>query len=148
MWQAHLRGEKFDVLVVDPPWNQGKTGYRGVRPNQTKKLDYPTLSKEEIIQLPINEWSKNNCFIWNRFLFDDASPEIDDIARGHHYDLTLLLDVDVPFVDDVVRYIPDQRQAFFQACMDMLDAKQAPYVVLRGSWNNRRKQAIHAISSL
>ena len=31
--------EKFDVLVVDPPWNQGKTGYRGVRPNQTKKLD-------------------------------------------------------------------------------------------------------------
>ena len=26
-----------DVLVVDPPWNQGKTGYRGVRPNQTKK---------------------------------------------------------------------------------------------------------------
>ena len=23
--------EKFDVLVVDPiPWNQGKTGYRGV----------------------------------------------------------------------------------------------------------------------
>ena len=56
--------EKFDVLVVDPPWNQGKTGYRGVRPNQTKKLDYPTLSKEEIIKLPINEWSKNNCFIW------------------------------------------------------------------------------------
>ena len=53
--------EKFDVLVVDPPWNQGKTGYRGVRPNQTKKLDYPTLSKEEIIKLPINEWSKNNC---------------------------------------------------------------------------------------
>ena len=44
--------EKFDVLVVDPPWNQGKTGLRGVRPNQTKTLDYPTLSKEEIIKLP------------------------------------------------------------------------------------------------
>ena len=34
---------KFDVLIVDPPWNQGKTGFRGVRPNQTKKLDYPTF---------------------------------------------------------------------------------------------------------
>ena len=56
--------EKFDVLVVDPPWNQGKTGYRGVRPNQTKKMDYPTLSKEEIIKLPIIKWSKTNCFIW------------------------------------------------------------------------------------
>ena len=30
---------KYDVIVVDPPWNQGKTGYRGTRPNQTQKLD-------------------------------------------------------------------------------------------------------------
>ena len=37
--------KKFDILVVDPPWNQGKTGFRDVRPNQTKILDYPTLSK-------------------------------------------------------------------------------------------------------
>ena len=56
--------EKFDVLIVDPPWNQGKTGYRGTRPNQTQKLDYPTLSKDEIMKLPLKNWSKTNCFIW------------------------------------------------------------------------------------
>ncbi len=55
---------KYDVIVVDPPWNQGKTGYRGTRPNQTQKLDYPTLSKDEIMKLPIKKWSKTNCFIW------------------------------------------------------------------------------------
>ena len=47
---------KYDVIVVDPPWNQGKTGYRGTRPNQTQKLDYLTLSKDEIMKLPIKKW--------------------------------------------------------------------------------------------
>ena len=56
--------KKFDILVVDPPWNQGKTGFRDVRPNQTKILDYPTLSKEDIKKLPIREWSKDISLIW------------------------------------------------------------------------------------
>ena len=34
--------DKFDVIVIDPPWNQGKTSHRGVRPNQGKNLDYDT----------------------------------------------------------------------------------------------------------
>ena len=56
--------DKFKVLVVDPPWNQGKTGYRSNRPNQTKTLDYPTLLLEEIQQLPINEWADDTSFIF------------------------------------------------------------------------------------
>lgn len=56
--------QKFDILVIDPPWNQGKTGLRGVRPNQTQKLDYPTLNKEEIKKLPVLDWAKKNCFMW------------------------------------------------------------------------------------
>ena len=31
----------YRVLVVDPPWNQGKTRRRSVRPNQNTVLDYP-----------------------------------------------------------------------------------------------------------
>jgi len=56
--------DKFKVLVVDPPWNQGKTGYRGSRPNQTKTLDYPTLLLEEIKQIPIPEWADDPSFIF------------------------------------------------------------------------------------
>ena len=29
-----------------------------------RRENYINLSKEEIIKLPINDWSKNNCFIW------------------------------------------------------------------------------------
>jgi N6-adenosine-specific RNA methylase IME4 len=54
----------YKVLVVDPPWNQGKTGKRAVRPNQGTKLDYPTMSKEELLILPINAWADEQAFLW------------------------------------------------------------------------------------
>lgn len=55
---------KYSCLVVDPPWQQKKTGKRKCRPNQTQYLDYPTMTKDELINLPIPLWSKTNSFIW------------------------------------------------------------------------------------
>ena len=55
----------YRVLVVDPPWNQGKTGRRRVRPNQGTNLDYPTMSKEELLDLPITKWAhEESCYLW------------------------------------------------------------------------------------
>jgi N6-adenosine-specific RNA methylase IME4 len=56
--------KRYRVLVVDPPWNQGKTGKRKVRPNQTTMLDYPTMSKEELLALPVSEWAEDQSFLW------------------------------------------------------------------------------------
>ena len=47
----------YRVLVVDPPWNQGKTGRRRVRPNQGTDLDYPTMSRKALLDLPITKWA-------------------------------------------------------------------------------------------
>lgn len=55
----------YNVIVIDPPWNQGKTGLRRTRPNQTGTLDYPTLSQEELEDFPIPEWSNpEGSFLW------------------------------------------------------------------------------------
>lgn len=55
---------KYRCLVVDPPWNQGKTGKRSVRPAQTTTLDYPTMTYDAIRTLPIGEWADENAFLW------------------------------------------------------------------------------------
>lgn len=55
---------KYKCLVIDPPWNQGKTGKRNVRPNQNVALDYTTMTKEELLKLPIEQWADDNCFLW------------------------------------------------------------------------------------
>ncbi|HLW07521.1 MAG TPA: MT-A70 family methyltransferase [Marinilabiliaceae bacterium] len=56
--------KKYKVLIIDPPWNQGKTGKRAVRPNQGTKLDYPTMSKQELLQLPVSDWAEDQSFLW------------------------------------------------------------------------------------
>jgi len=55
---------KYNTIVIDPPWNQGKTGKRKVRPSQTTKLDYSTMSKEELLDMPIDKLGTDNSFIF------------------------------------------------------------------------------------
>ena len=56
--------KKYNCIVIDPPWNQSKTGSRKVRPNQKKVLDYPTMNKEELKKMPINKISEDESFLW------------------------------------------------------------------------------------
>lgn len=56
--------QRYRVLVIDPPWNQGKTGRRKVRPNQSTNLDYPTMSKLELLDLPVEQWAEEQSFLW------------------------------------------------------------------------------------
>ena len=56
--------KRYRVLIIDPPWNQGKTGKRLTRPNQTTTLDYPTMSKKELLELPVNHWADDQSFLW------------------------------------------------------------------------------------
>ena len=56
--------QSYKCIVVDPPWDQGKTGKRAVRPNQGTDLDYPTMSIDEIADLPVREWADDEAFLW------------------------------------------------------------------------------------
>ncbi len=58
------RAGKYRCLVVDPPWQQGKTGKRSVRPNQGTTLDYPTMVFDDIKNIPIHQWANKTSFLW------------------------------------------------------------------------------------
>lgn len=55
-----LPNRVYDVIVIDPPWPIEKIE-RDVAPNQVK-LDYPTMDKEELINLSIP--AAENCHVW------------------------------------------------------------------------------------
>jgi len=55
---------RYKCLVVDPPWDQGKTGLRSVRPNQGTELPYPTMTYKEIAAIPISDWASSDSFLW------------------------------------------------------------------------------------
>ena len=56
--------QKYRCLVVDPPWQQGKTGVRQVRARQTTELDYPTLSGGALKEINLGAWAEEQAFIW------------------------------------------------------------------------------------
>lgn len=86
--------------------------------------------------------------LWAQALFGRCPDEIERESRRRRYDLYLLLDVDVPFVPDPVRYLPDERESFFARCRRALDDRRLPYVVLRGGWDERFETARKAVTEL
>jgi NadR type nicotinamide-nucleotide adenylyltransferase len=84
--------------------------------------------------------------IWSEFLFGRIAPEVAALG-DRDYDLTLLCDVDVPFVADPVRYLPDQRRAFFDRCRDELERRGRRTAIIGGDWDSRFALASAAIDT-
>jgi NadR type nicotinamide-nucleotide adenylyltransferase len=86
--------------------------------------------------------------IWSEVLYGTCDPYVREHADKRSYDLYLLLDVDVPWVADVVRYLPRQREEFFERCRQELERRGRRYVVLRGGWDDRWQQSVQVVEAL
>ena len=78
--------------------------------------------------------------VWSEAMF--AAP-LEVSPRG--YDLTLLCDVDVAWVADPVRYLPDDRAVFFARCEAALRRAGRPYRIIRGQREARLAAAREAL---
>lgn len=83
--------------------------------------------------------------LWTQFLFDERNESIEELAIQNKADLYLLLDVDVPWVADPVRYLPEQRKAFYDACVEILNQHQCNWQPISGSWDARFQRAIELV---
>jgi len=86
--------------------------------------------------------------IWSEAFFGRVDPALAALASQRRYDLTLLTDVDVPWVADPVRYLPDERRSFFDRCRTALQRAGRAHVVLSGSFEERERAAIAAVDEL
>lgn len=88
--------------------------------------------------------------LWSDELFGRVPAEVAAIAADQEFDLTLLCDVDVPFVPDPQRHFPeaDARRAFFERCEQALVESRRRFVVLRGTWEERERVAIERVESV
>jgi HTH-type transcriptional repressor of NAD biosynthesis genes len=84
--------------------------------------------------------------VWSDVLLGNRLPELDG---GKAADFYLLTNIDVPFVQDAIRYFPNQagRQRMFDLCKAELERRALPYVTISGSREERLKIAINAINA-
>jgi HTH-type transcriptional repressor of NAD biosynthesis genes len=86
--------------------------------------------------------------VWSEVLFGSCPHEVLELARAHPPDLYLLLDVDVPWVDDGQRYLGHAREDFLDCCRRALDAQGVAYRVISGNWQARLTAACAAVDDL
>ena len=77
-----------------------------------------------------------------------VDSNLEKAALNNSYDLYLLTYIDTPWEEDDLRDRPEQRLEMFAAFENALKKHNRPYVVLRGSRNDRLKIAVHEIDQI
>jgi NadR type nicotinamide-nucleotide adenylyltransferase len=85
--------------------------------------------------------------VWAEMMFGRRDPWFDSFEG--YADLYLLLDIDLPFVDDGLRVYakPDDRRHFFDLCKAELDNRGVRYALIRGAGEARFAAALEAIAA-
>jgi HTH-type transcriptional regulator, transcriptional repressor of NAD biosynthesis genes len=87
-------------------------------------------------------------YIWADWLYGRCDKSILQLAETRKYHLYLLTSVDVPWVADPQRYLPEEREKFFDRCKAELEKRSLPYEVISGSWEERFAKAVRAVEKV
>ena len=85
--------------------------------------------------------------IWSEFVFNKCDNRILTEITKQQYDLYLLCDVDLPWVNDNLREYPDLkvRQKLFHYYKEEMTAQKTPWKIISGNYDERTIAAIKFI---
>lgn len=82
--------------------------------------------------------------IWSDEVFGETPEIVLQALPKHHYDLYLLMDIDLPWQEDPLRDFPHKREYFMDVWKQELESLNANYVLISGL-ENRLDNAIIAV---
>lgn len=82
--------------------------------------------------------------IWSDHLFGTTPEEVTDEINRRHYDLYLLMDIDLPWEDDPLRDFPNDREHFLKVWKTELSRLGAYYEIVSGLNDNRLENGLTA----
>jgi len=88
--------------------------------------------------------------VWCEFVFNKCHTFILDAIATRRYDLYLLCNTDLPWVQDELREYPDPetREELFRIYRSLLIDQQTPWVEIRGQGTARLQTAVEAVDRL
>lgn len=84
--------------------------------------------------------------IWCDYLFGDTPQDVKDEINNRHYDLYLLMDIDLPWEEDPLRDFPEHREHFMGVWESELKSLKANCIIISGLGDERLKNALEAIN--
>ncbi len=86
--------------------------------------------------------------VWAEIYFNHCPQWIVEASHERHYDLFILLDVDIPWVNDGTRAFEKQRLWMWNRLRDELESRNLPYITISGGFESRFDQAVEAVEQL
>lgn len=86
--------------------------------------------------------------IWYEYKYGMANPYIIEQYHQTHYDLYLLMDIDLPWHYDPQREHPEKRRFFFDWFESELIRKKSNYMIVHGSHEERLQNAIQTVNQM
>lgn len=120
-------------------------------PNEMLTIARGQLASEEALArsgrpLLVCDTDPLTTLIWTEELFDEASSELRELANHDRYEMTLCMDIDVPWVKGELRLRPHGREKFLARCRAALESRNRRYTMVSGSWDERYRTALEALS--
>ena len=88
--------------------------------------------------------------VWSDFVFKKSDPWIIEQLTLRKYDLYLLCNIDLPWVQDELREYPDiqTRKRLYDIYSGLLESQRTPWTAISGNYEERLKKAISAVDML
>ena len=85
--------------------------------------------------------------VWSEIYFNKCPQWIIDLTYQQDYTLHILMDIDIPWVEDNTREFPHLRKIHFNKIKAELDRRNLPYYIIKGDQDERLQNAINIIDS-
>lgn len=86
--------------------------------------------------------------VWSEFKYQHCNAWILEEIAKRKYDLHLLTYIDVPWQADPQREHPQEREKLYSIYKKELEQLQAPFLEIKGTMDERKNMAIHALDKL
>jgi NadR type nicotinamide-nucleotide adenylyltransferase len=86
--------------------------------------------------------------VWSKFKFSRVHPEILRMIDERRYDLYLLTNIDIPWVQDPQREHPDRREELFEIYLHEMKQQPVPFEIIEGTGNQRYEIAVGAVTKM
>ena len=140
VWVPEFARGYCENLAESPSWQDEINMFEG-----QVKLEKEYLPKAN--KILICDTTFITVKIWSDQIFGKSPQQVLDALPNYHYDLYLLLDIDLPWQDDPLRDFPTMREHFMQVWHQELKALNANYVVISGTGQDRYESAVKVIDN-
>lgn len=86
--------------------------------------------------------------IWSKHFFNKCPAWIEEAANGQKYDLTLLTNIDIPWIEDPQRDAPHLREYFLDWFKREFEKRGRSYVLISGLNEERLQRAVEEVEKL